>query len=362
MVAGVPFPSSGPMPHPPAADGPTAPAAIARHTLANPSGFSVDVLTLGGIVSALRVPDRQGALGDVVLGFANPADYLGPHPYFGAIAGRVAGRVTAGRFTLDGVSYPLAINNGPNHLHGGRRGFDKHLWAAAPVARPDGAASLRLTRLSPDGEEGYPGNVTVSVTYTLTADNRLVIDSEASTDRPTPFNLTHHSYFNLSGEASGSVSDHTLQIHADAYAPADDDMTLLGRREPVEAANDFRQARRLGDAIPLLHQRHGDLYFLPAVSDATRPALREVARLADPASGRVLTVNTTEACLQFYSGAGLDGSLVGKSGVPYGPHAGLCLECEGYPDGPNSPALGDIILRPGAPLRHTTVYAFTTAP
>lgn len=325
------------------------------HTLTNPTGASVSILTLGGIVTSLRMPDRSGAFADVVLGFDNLEAYVAGHPYFGAIAGRVAGRITGACFTLDGVTYPLAANDGLNHLHGGLRGFDKHLWSAASFTRPDGAPSLRLSRLSPDGEEGYPGNVTVSVTYTLTADNALIIDSEASTDRPTPFSLTHHSYFNLGGEASGSVANHTLQIHADTYAPADTAMTLLGRREPVTAANDFRQTRRVDDAIPQLHQGHGDLYFLPPAVEH-----REAARLEEPASGRTLTVSTTEACIQLYTGSSLDGTLTGKSGVPYAPHAGLCLECEGYPDGANTPALGDIILRPGAPLRHTTVYAFST--
>jgi aldose 1-epimerase len=330
---------------------------VHAYTLTNPSGASATILTLGGIVTSLRVPDRHGAFADVVLGFDNLAAYVAGHPYFGAIAGRVAGRITAGRFTLDGVTYPLAINNDPNHLHGGLRGFDKHVWSATPVTRPDGADSLRLTRLSPDGEEGYPGNVTVAVTYTLTADHTLVIDSEASTDRATPFTLTHHSYFNLSGHDAGSVADHTLQIHADAFAPTDTAMTLLGRRDTVTSANDFRQPRRVGDALPQLHQHHGDLYFLPDSS-----VLRTAAVLADPASGRILTVTTTESCLQLYTGVSLDGTLTGKSGRPYHSHAGLCLECEGYPDGANTPALGDILLRPGTPQRHTTTYAFTTTP
>lgn len=329
-------------------------------TLFAASGASVTILTLGGIVTSLRVPDRHGMLADVVLGLPSLEAYVAGHPYLGAIAGRVAGRITAGRFELDGIAYQLAINSGSNHLHGGRRGFDKHVWSAAPVARSDGADSLRLTRVSPDGEEGYPGTVTVAVTYTLTADHTLLIDSEASADRPTPFSLTHHSYFNLAGHDSGSIADHILQINAAAFAPSDAHMTLLGRREPVVPANDFRHPRRVGDAIPRLHQRHGDLYFLSR--EPASPRLFEAARVTDPVSGRILTVNTTESCLQFYTGVALDGSLTGKSGRPYGPHAGFCLECEGYPDGANTPALGDIILRPGTPLRRTTAYAFTTAP
>jgi len=325
-------------------------------TLTNAGHASVTILTLGGIVSSLRMPDRHGVFADLVLGFDDLTAYVAGHPYFGAIAGRVAGRITEARFSLDGSTHPLAANDGSNHLHGGLRGFDQHVWSAHPVTRPDGADSLRLTRLSPDGEEGYPGNVTVAVTYTLTADHALIIDSEASTDQATPFSLTHHGYFNLAGEGSGSVANHTLQIHADAYAPTDAAMTILGRRESVTAANDFRQPRLLAEAIPHLHQHHGDLYFLSAAT-----GLSEVARLTEPTSGRILSVTTTEACLQLYTGVSLDDSLIGKSGRPYGPHAGLCLECEGYPDGANTPALGDIILRPGTPQRHTTTYAFTTA-
>lgn len=326
-------------------------------TLAGTGGLTLEALNYGGIVTRLHAPDRTGRLADLVLGLPSLDAYLAGKSYFGALVGRVAGRITAGRFTLDGVTYPLAVNNGPNHIHGGLLGFDRQIWTAAPVTRADGAPSLRLSRLSPDGEEGYPGNVTVSVTYTITADNTFIIDSEASTDRPTPFSLTHHSYFNLGGEASNSVAGHTLKIPADSYAPSDAALTLLGRREPVTAANDFRHARLLSDAIPQLHKQHGDLYFLPPATDR-----REAARLTDPASGRILTVTTTEACLQLYTASALDSSLPGKSGVSYGPHSALCLECQGYPASPASPALGNIILRPGQPLRHTTAYAFTTVP
>lgn len=342
------MPSSRPFGCPPTGE------PVELHRLTNANGMSVSILTLGGIVTALRVPDRHGELADVVLGFDTLAPYLARHPYFGAIAGRVAGRITDAAFTLDGVTYPLAANDPPNHLHGGVRGFDRHLWSASPVTRDDGNESLKLSRVSPDGEEGYPGNVSVTVTYALTETNALVIETEAFTDLATPFSPTHHSYFNLAGEASGSIASHLLQIHADAFAPTDAYMTLLGRREPVTPANDFRQPRRVGDAIPKLHQEHGDLYFLPG------KGLREAAILTDSTTGRQLTVSTTGDCLQFYTGRFLDGTHTGKSGRAYGPHAGLCLECHGYPDGANTPALGDIILRPGHPLRHTTVYAFTT--
>jgi aldose 1-epimerase len=234
---------------------------VRRYTLANDAGTAVQVITYGAIITSLRVPDHQGQLTDVVLGFDHLADYLAPHPYFGAIAGRVAGRITAGRFELEGRTHALNINNPPNHLHGGPIGFDRHLWQAKPVSRPDRAPSLRLETTSPDGDQGYPGNVTVAVTYTLTANHTLIVDSEATTDQSTPFNLTQHTYFNLRGEHSGSAVDHLLEIPATTYAPMDQDSTLLGRREPViPGGNDFTAPRPLTQAIPRLNLHHGDLF------------------------------------------------------------------------------------------------------
>jgi aldose 1-epimerase len=335
---------------------------VEAYTLANASGFSLQVITYGATVTSLRVPDRHGRLADVVLGFGDLGSYLAPHPYFGAIAGRVAGRIRGARFVLDGCVHELAANDPPNHLHGGRVGFDRRLWSATPVSRADGAASLRLAYRSPEGEEGYPGTVDVTVTYTATSANAFVMETQAATDRATPFSLTQHSYFNLAGEGAGTIGGHELQIHADAYAPADARMALLGRREPVAGlGNDFNRPRRISDALPHLSQAHGDLYFLPR-SDAEKSSQEPTlaARVHEPVSGRTLTVSTTEGCLQFYTGVSLDGTLVGKSGGAYGPHAGFCLECEGYPDGANTPALGDIILRPGKPLRQTTIYALST--
>jgi aldose 1-epimerase len=331
---------------------------IEAHVLQGGGGMSVQILTYGAIVSHLRVPDRNGKLTDVVLGFDRLEDYLKPHPYFGVMAGRVAGRISGARFTLDGHTYSLAKNDSSNHLHGGERGFDKRVWSAAPVREDDDAISLRLSRISPAGEEGYPGTISVSVTFTVTADNRFIIDVEAKTDAPTPFSLTHHSYFNLAGEASGSTEGHELQILADTYVPADESFGLCGRREAVKA-NDLRRPRRLADVIPKLHRQHGDLYFVNRPSGYSQRECIPAARLVDPASGRAMTVSTTEDYLQLYIGVKLDGSLIGKSGRAYGPFAGLCLECEGYPDGANVPELGDSILRPGQVARQTTVYAFS---
>lgn len=330
-------------------------------TLIGSGDLTIEVITYGGIVTRLLAPDRYGRPADVVLGFNALSPYLGPQPYLGAIAGRVAGRITNARFTLDGQTYRLAANDAPNHLHGGLVGFDKRLWSAEPVTRPDGAPSLRLTLQSSDGDQGYPGKLDVAVTYTVTADNAFLFETQVSTDRATPVSLTHHGYFNLAGEGAGDVLDHLVEITAETYVPTDSATGLLGRHAPVTPANDFRRPRVLREALPRLFQQHGDLYLnrrAPASPGA--PVL--AARVIHPSTGRVLTVTTTEDYLQFYGGAVLDGTLIGKSARPYLRHGGLCLECEGYPDGANTPALGDIILRPGQIRRHLTAYHFTTSP
>lgn len=330
---------------------------VHAYELNGSGGLAARVLDYGGLVTHLRVPDRHGVLADVVLGFDDLASYLAPHPYFGALAGRVAGRITGAQFTLEGRPYPLLANDGANHLHGGQRGFDKQVWSAEAVARPDGAPSLRLSLTSPDGDEGYPGKVKVAVTYTVTADNTFLIESHATTDAATPFNLTHHSYFNLGGHASGSLADHSLAVAAADYAPTDDDMTLLGQRAPVSPSNDLRFPRRLGDVITGFHQQHGDLYFL---ADSAPGRLTRAAVLRDPSSGRILAVDTTEPCLQLYTGASLDGSLVGKSGHRYDRYAGLCLECEDYPDAVHTPGLAaSPLLLPERPHHAVTAYRFT---
>jgi aldose 1-epimerase len=333
---------------------------VDAHLLEGAPGISAQIITYGATVTHLRVPDRDGKLSDVVLGFNQLDDYLKPQPYFGAMAGRVGGRITGGQFALDGRRYSLARNDGPNHLHGGIVGFDKHIWSATRGKASNGAVSVRLSRVSPDGEEGYPGNVNASVTYTVTADNQFIVDVVATSDAPTPFSLTHHSYFNLAGEGSGSTEDHELQIFADTFVPVTDSFALTGRHEVVNA-NDLRRSRRLGDVIPKLYGQHGDLYFVNRPKEKSSLECVPAARLTDPASGRVLTVSTTEDYIQLYTGAKLDSSLMGKSGRRYGPFGGLCLECEGYPDGANNPAFGDIILRPGRTVRQTTIYAFSVA-
>lgn len=330
---------------------------VVAWSLTGRGGLALEVITLGGIVTRMLAPGRDGRAEDVVLGFSDLAFYAAGHPYFGAITGRVAGRITGAAFTLDGRTYQLARNDPPNHLHGGVRGFDKRIWDASMLERADGAPSLRLAYFSPDGEEGYPGNVHVTVTYTVTNENVFLIESEAAADRTTPLSLAHHSYFNLAGEGSGSIADHQLEIFASKFVPTDEHLTLSGRLESTaRQGNDFLRPRRLGDAIPLLFQQHGDLYALPAhAAGVPAPA----ARLRDAASGRVLTVSTTEDYLQLYTGSKLNGNRAGKSGTAYAPHAGLCLECHEYPDASNASLRDGILLHPGKTQRHATAYAFS---
>jgi aldose 1-epimerase len=313
-------------------------------------------------VTRLLAPDREGHSADVVLGFDNLAAYADHSAYFGSVVGRVAGRVSNARFTLGGEIYGLLPNDPPNHLHGGSKGFDKQIWGAVPVDNGCGEPSLRLTYISPHLEEGYPGTVEVTVTYTVTHDNTLLVETQGATDRPTPFSLTLHHYFNLAGDGSGSIADHELLINADQYIQTDDFMTLLGEPSSVHGKpNDFRRSRVLGEVIPSLFRNHGDLYVIQREEEGQRSPLQLAARLAHPASGRALEVSTTATHLQLYTSAGLDGSLTGKSGAAYPQYSGVCLECEGYPDGANQTHLGDIILRPGIPRREVTRYAFSCA-
>ncbi|MGO8718817.1 MAG: aldose epimerase family protein [Acidobacteriaceae bacterium] len=333
-------------------------------TLCGQGGLVLEIITYGATVTRLLAPDRDGRLVDVVLGFNNLDSYLANRAYIGAVVGRVAGRIPDARFNLEGKTYELARNDPPNHLHGGIEGFDKKIWTASPMENPGGAPSLRLTYRSRDGEEGYPGTVDAAVEYTVTRENVFLVETEAATDRPTPFSLTMHHYFNLGGEGSGSIADHELQIHSGEFVFTDESLTLLGRIGSVTGrSNDFRQLRNLGDAIPSLFQNHGDLYPVRGTGpEGSRSQPVPAARLVHPSSGRVLEVSTTETYMQLYTGAGLDGSLTGKSGARYPRHAGVCLECEGYPDGANASSLGDIVLRPKHPQRHTTAYAFSTEP
>jgi aldose 1-epimerase len=334
---------------------------VESYTLVNDAGASAQVLNYGGIVTSLRMPDRENHLADVVLGFNDLESYLDGNAYIGATVGRIAGRVSGGRIEVDGQTYALACNEGPNHLHGGHRGLDKRLWNAEASRGPDGASTLRLAYTSPDGEEGYPGTLDISVEYTLTASNAFVVETLATSDRPTPLSIAQHSYFNLAGEGSGTISHHEYMILADEYVPADETMRLTDRREQVAGSSaDFRFPRRLQEALPSLHRGHGDIYVLRAPDAPGLRSSRLAARVSDDRTGRVLDVFTDESCLQFYTGVALDGTRAGKAGKYYGPHAGFCMECHGYPNALGVGGFGDVLVRPDRPQRRRTVYAFST--
>jgi aldose 1-epimerase len=304
------------------------------------AGVRVAVLSYGGIVQSLLTPDRDGHPGNVVLGFADLEGYLThPDPYLGALVGRYANRIAHGRFPLDGVTYALAQNDGTNSLHGGDRGFDKRMWEVTPL--DGGAHALRLTRTSPHGEEGFPGRLEVTATYTLQEDGSLAFDYEAVTDAPTVVNLTNHSYFNLGG--AGNAGGHELRLAASRYTPVGEDLIPSGGlAEVADTRFDFRRPRKVGSGY--------DHNF--ALDGGVTDAAREVAELHDPASGRVLTVSTTEPGLQLYTGDHL--------GEPFAPGDGIALETQHYPDSPNRPDFPSTVLRPGEVYRSRTVYGFGT--
>ena len=332
-------------------------------TLRSPSGIDLDVSTYGGIVTRLVVPDRKGELADVVLGHEWLEEYLAGTPYFGAIVGRYGNRIAAGRFTLEGAEYALATNNGPNHLHGGERGFDKVVWNAEPYSN-DSEAGVVLTHVSPDGDEGYPGEVVVRVTYALTTTGDLRINYEATTDALTVVNLTHHGYWNLAGHGAGDILGHELTVHADRFTPVDEGLIPTGELRPVEGTPfDFREATAIGDRIEADDEQltFGGGYDHNFVLNGWEDdgALRSAALLHDPVSGRKMEVLTTEPGLQVYTGNFLDGTETGKGGVVYENRNGLCLETQHFPDSPNQPGFPSTVLRPGETYRSTTVYRFS---
>jgi aldose 1-epimerase len=343
----------------------TAGVAVDRYTL-SANGMRVRILTYGGILQSIETPDRRGRPANVTLGFDNLRDYETKSPYFGCITGRYANRIAKGQFTLDGVQYRLPINNDPNSLHGGTVGFDKHVWQATPMTTKDGVA-LRLRFTSPDGDQGYPGELTATVTYTLTDDRAIRMDYLATTSKPTVVNLTNHAYFNLAGEGSGTIDGHQLMLNASRYTPVDSTLIPTGAIDPVAGTPmDFRRATAIGarnrDGFPQLVIGRGyDHNWALDRRDDTYTRLELAARATDPGSGRQLTVLTTEPGIQFYGGNFLDGTLVGTSGRVYRQGDGFALETQHYPDSPNHANFPSTVLRPGQTYRTTTIYQFGVA-
>jgi aldose 1-epimerase len=332
--------------------------AVDLYTLTNASGMKVKITSYGALVTELHVLDRTGKLADVVLGFDNLAAYLAGHPLFGAVVGRYANRIAGGKFTLDGREYTLFLNNGPNAIHGGKKGFDKVVWHAEPLTRTE-VVAVRLAYTSPDGEEGYPGTLKVTVTYTLTDRNELRLDYEATTDKATPINLTNHSYFNLAGQGSGDILGHELTLAADHYTPADDTLIPTGKIEPVKGTPlDFTQPHTLGERIEQLKPKPGGYDHNFALNSGGK-SLALAARVHEPTTGRVMEVLTTEPGVQFYTANSFKGTIKGKGGVTYPRHAGLCLETQHFPDSVHHENFPSVILRPGQTYRQTTIFKFS---
>jgi aldose 1-epimerase len=335
---------------------------VLEYQLNNRNGMRVSILNYGGIVQSIWVPDRNGEIGDVVLGFDELEAYLAKSQYFGCITGRYANRIAKGKFTLDGTSYSLAANNAPNHLHGGDKGFDKRVWNAEFASNDYGNAVV-LTDTSPDGDQGYPGALTTKVTYTLTEENELRIDYQATTTKPTVLNLTNHSYFNLAGAGKGTILDHVLKINADRFNPTDATNIPTGELRPVVGTPfDFRQPTPIGQRIEEADEQLtvGKGYDHNYVFKDSRDGILEnkIVRVVDPKSGRVLEVSTTEPGVQLYTGNYLDG-MEGKYGLHYVKRGAFCLEAQTFPDSPNQQSFPSPVLRPGETYRQTTIYHFS---
>ncbi len=337
--------------------------AVDLYTLTNANGIEVRAITYGGIIASLKVPDKNGKFDDVVIGHDNLESYLTKSRYFGALVGRYGNRIGNAKFTLDGVEYKLAVNNGPNHLHGGLKGFDKVVWQAESFDNPDGVGIV-FTYTSKDGEEGYPGNLNAKVTYTLTALDELILDYHATTDKATPLNLTQHTYFNLAGDGKGDILGHEVMLNADHFTPVDKTMIPTGEIRPITGTPmDFTKPTAIGARIDQEDEQLGfaggyDHNFVINQEEGQGPSL--VARVHEPTTGRVMEVYSTEPGVQFYSGNFLDGSITGKSGHVYARRTGFCLETQHYPDSPNKPEFPSSILKPGETYESRTIYKFST--
>lgn len=329
-------------------------------TIVNDNGMVVKITDFGATVTELWVPDRNGKAEDIVLGFDDVGGYeSSDNQYFGCIAGRCANRIAEGRFELNGAEYQLFINNEPNHLHGGFKGFDKALWHGEPFTAPDGSG-VRFTYVSPDGEEGYPGRLEVTVEYVLTEANELRVDYFASTDEATLVNVTHHGYFNLRGQGAGTILEHELFLDADRYTPTDDTLIPTGELADVTGTPfDFRTPTAIGERIEVLNATASLGYDHNYVLRGEAGTLRPIAKLHDPGSGRTMEILTTEPGVQFYSGNFLFGQT-GKGGWTYPRNGGLCLETQHFPDSINHPDFPSVVLEPGREYRHTTVHRFLT--
>ncbi len=329
------------------------------YTLTNANGVEAKITTYGGIVTSLKVPDRNGKLADVVLGYDDLEGYVGNTAFFGAIVGRYGNRIAKGKFSLNGHDYTLAKNDGENHLHGGVKGFNKRIWKAKEVKGKDGVG-LSLSYLSKDGEEGYPGNLSVTVVYTLTNKNELRIDYTATTDKATVVNLTHHSYFNLAG--GGTILNHELMINADRFTPVDSGLIPTGELRAVKGTPlDFTKPMVIGERIDQDYEQMvlGKGYDHNWVLNKKDSEMSLAARVYEPETGRVMEVYTTEPGMQFYTGNFLDGSITGKGGQVYNRRTGFCLETQHYPDSPNHPSFPTTTLKPGQKYKTTTIYKFS---
>ena len=332
------------------------------YTLHNANGCEARIMTYGGIVQSLKVPDKNGNFGDVVLGYDNLDGYIAKTPYFGALIGRYGNRIGSAKFTLEGKTYTLAANNGPNSLHGGIKGFDKVVWKAVKADVGPQGPQVELNYLSKDGEEGFPGNLNVTAVYTLTDKNELRLDFTATTDQPTLCNLTHHSYFNLAGQGNGDILGHIVYINADNTTPVDSNLITTGEIKPVDGTPfDFRKSTTIGARIndPDLELQYGPGYDHNWVINKPLGQMGLMARVVEPTSGRVMEVWSTEPGLQFYAGNFLDGTIKGKGGVAYQIHTGFCMEPHHYPDSPNKPQFPTTELKPGETYHNTIEYKFS---